>query len=239
MAIDKGCNVCIITIFYIIFFIYLLFFNARYDDIKNDSQKKPSIEVRDKFIKEELINKANDTFKCNELLEYFKEKEIDETYNFEFGNIFKCSKALFIISIIQIILIFICIIASCEMLCLGVGSEEIFFEMSQRIYIRYFILNISQFIFLGILIANVVFEIQLFKSYSKGKFEDFKYFRNCNYFDIEKFNKLYGFVFDIQKNCKIVLISNLVFIGLNLFTLIFELIFCITNPDCGCRCVIE
>ena len=238
MKIDKGCYIITITIFYFIFFIYVLFLQGRLAEIKNDSQKKPSIEERDEFIKDAFNNIINDDSKCKEHLAYFKEKEIDETYNFQFDNLFAYSKGFYIVSLIQLFLLLVCIIASCGIICRGVTSEStIYFDVeliiAKQICIRYVILFSSQIFFFITFIINMIYEILLFKSYNNGKFEEFEYFRNCNFFDIEKFNNLYGFVFDIQKNCKFVLISNLVFIGLNSFTLIFELIFCITNSNCN------
>lgn len=89
----------------------------------------------------------------------------------------------------------------------------------------YEIVLLFHLIYLILFIINMVFEKLILKNYLKGKYENFKDFSNCYFVDKDNFNDLFGFIFKIQSNSKSLLITNLIFLILNLGLIIFELVF--------------
>ena len=64
---------------------------------------------------------------------------------------------------------------------------------------------------------NAIFFIILIVYQTKGKFDDFKEFGKCDFFDNEKFMSDYDYVFKVQKDIKKVLIVYAVLLALNIF----------------------
>jgi hypothetical protein len=61
------------------------------------------------------------------------------------------------------------------------------------------------------LIFFILFSVYFYK----GKIDDFKYFRECSFFDERNFNKAYDYIFLVYKNSLKVFIVNLIYISIN------------------------
>ena len=175
--------------------------------IMNNSKKdEPKIEeltcLLPGYINLRYLELSNE--ECIKKGEEFVEKGAYETFNFKMNIIHQVSKGF--ISVLFIWVGFH-ILSFLSLLIFSLSNKDIF----SFIYLFFRIL-----IYLCEAI-NIIFFIILIVYQSKGKFDDFKEFGKCNFFDNEKFMAEYDYVFKVQKDIKKVLIVYAVLLALNIF----------------------
>ena len=159
---------------------------------------------------------------CENNLYNSMEEGVYKTFNFKMKEIHKYSTGLVSILFIQIGL-FIIIFIWGFLLLMMTSSAKGWGSIFGTLYIFYLIL--SQIA----AILNLVFFILLSVYYYKGKIDEFKDFRECNFFDEANFNKTYEYIFLVYKNCKRVFIVDLILLCVNygsLLILLILIIFC-------------
>ena len=140
---------------------------------------------------------------CDQNLYGIYEDGVYETFNFKMKEIHKYSTGLVSILFIQIGFDIIYIIGF--IIAVLIDSEN----CGAIILILYLILPKI------VLLLNLIFFILFSVNFYEGKIDDFKYFRECSFFDETNFNKTYDYIFLVYKNCKKVFIVNLIYLCLN------------------------
>ena len=140
---------------------------------------------------------------CDKNLYGIYEDGVYETFNFKMKEIHKYSTGLVSILFIQIGLDIIYVVGF--IIAALIGSEN----CGGIIFIFYLILPKIT------LLLNLIFFILLSVYFYEGKIDDFKYLRECAFFDETNFNKTYDNIFLVYENCKKVFIVNLIYLSLN------------------------
>ena len=140
---------------------------------------------------------------CDKNLYDIYEDGVYETFNFKMKEIHKYSTGLVSILFIQIGLDLLYIVGL--IISALINSET----CGGIIVILYLILPKIA------LLLNLIFFILFSVYFYKGKIDDFKYFRECSFFDERNFNKAYDYIFLVYKNSLKVFIVNLIYISIN------------------------
>jgi len=188
--------------------------------VMNNSKKEEPIVEIDSLLKTDyhsidLSSYSSSKGDCEKNLYDMSEDGVYETFDFKMKEIHRYSTGLVSILFIQIgieILFIIGLIIAALIKSSSCGGIMV---------IIYLILPQ-----IGSLL-NLIFFILFSVYYYKGRIDDFKYFSECHFFDERNFNKNYGYIFLLYKNCKKVFIVNLIYLCRNCCSMFINYMKCL------------
>ena len=211
MAEGSGC-LCVILILTLGIPVVFITLNCvwLFPVMNNSKKKEPPMETRESLV---LYNSNSEyTYECNNNLDSFLEKGAYETFNINMKQIHKFSTGLISILLIEVGLSVIGFITIIILAIVKPDSDAVVW-----IYCCYKLLDTL------LSLLNLIFFIILSVYYYKGKYNEFKDFSNCYFFDYNNFMENYGSVFEVQKNYKKVFILDIIFICLSFCSNILNL----------------
>jgi len=184
----------------------------------NSKKEEPLVEIGSilspNYDTLDLDNLKSSKSDCEKNIYDIDKEGVYETFNFKMKEIHAYSTGLVAILFIQIGLFIILLFIIC---IFSTGSVRAYAELLGCIFITHIIMTVI------ISLLNLTFFILLLVYFYKGKIDEFKDFSECSFFDETNFNKTFGYIFSVYKNCQRVFIANILFLFFTNFPGFFKI----------------